>query len=54
MKVYRQWIQVSLAITRLVGSIDLNRVIASAVTEQSVWVGKHMYLGVFREYMNKK
>ena len=53
-------IQVSLAIMRLVGSIDLNRVIASAVTDQaarylqqSVWVGKHLYLGVFWEYMNK-
>ena len=36
------------------------RIIGSAVTDQaarclqqSVWVGKHLYLGVFREYMNK-
>ena len=36
------------------------RVIASAVTDQaarclqqSVWVGKHLYLGVFWEYVNK-
>ena len=36
-------------------------VIASVVTDQaarclqqSVWVGKHLYLGVLWEYMNKK
>ena len=29
------------------------RVIASAVIDQ-VWVGKHLYLGVFQEYMYKK